>query len=49
MPDPFGVGRADLDPLGGPGGGGMFMDPRGFPRPGMPGGPGGPGGPGFPP
>jgi len=49
MPDPFGVGRADLDPLGGPGGGGMFMDPRSFPRPGMPGGPGGPGGPGFPP
>lgn len=26
--DPFSVGRADLDPLGGMGGGGMFMDPR---------------------
>jgi len=52
--DPFGYGRADLDPLSG-GGGGMFMDPRGLPRPGFgPGGLGGPPGgfggpPGFPP
>jgi len=36
--DPFSVGRADLDPFA-RGGGGMMMDPRGFPsppRPGMP-------------
>jgi len=39
--EPFSVGRADLDPLA-RGGGGMIMDPRGFPsppRPGMPGAP----------
>ncbi len=33
--DPFAVGGADLDPLAGGMGGGMFMDPRGFPRAGI--------------
>ncbi|KAI8776682.1 proteasome inhibitor PI31 subunit [Biomphalaria glabrata] len=50
--DPFSVGRADLDPLSGGRGGGMFMDPRNFPSPGgyRPGGPmGGFYPPGFPP
>ncbi|XP_012939752.1 proteasome inhibitor PI31 subunit [Aplysia californica] len=50
--DPFGVGRADLDPLAGGMGGGMFMDPRNFPTPGggfRPGFGPGPAPPGFPP
>lgn len=29
--NPLAVGRGDLDPLAGGRGGGMFMDPRGFP------------------
>lgn len=51
--DPFSVGRSDLDPFSGGMGGGMFMDPRNFPRPGGGFGPGGglfgSGPPGFPP
>ncbi|BFZ20951.1 hypothetical protein BsWGS_23990 [Bradybaena similaris] len=49
--NPFGVGRSDLDPLSGGMGGGMFMDPRGFPGLGgfRPGGAFGPTHPGFPP
>ncbi|CAL1535144.1 unnamed protein product [Lymnaea stagnalis] len=49
--DPFSVGRADLDPLGGGFGGGMFMDPRNFTSPGgfRPGGSMGVQPPGFPP
>jgi len=48
MIDPFGVGRADLDPFA-RGGGGMLMDPRAFPSPPRPGFPGGhPGMPGMP-
>ncbi|GFN85118.1 proteasome inhibitor pi31 subunit [Plakobranchus ocellatus] len=43
--DPFNIGGADLDPFGR--GGGMFMDPRNFPRPGF--FPGGQPQPGFPP
>uniref|UniRef100_A0A0B6Z812 Proteasome inhibitor PI31 subunit n=1 Tax=Arion vulgaris TaxID=1028688 RepID=A0A0B6Z812_9EUPU len=46
--NPFSVGRADLDPLGGGMGGGMFMDPRGFPGF-RPGGSFGQTPPGFPP
>ncbi|KAH9495477.1 Proteasome inhibitor PI31 subunit [Bulinus truncatus] len=49
--DPFSVGRADLDPLSGGRGGGMFMDPRNFPGPAgfRPGGSMGSFPPGFPP
>ncbi|CAG5134915.1 unnamed protein product [Candidula unifasciata] len=46
--NPFSVGRADLDPLSGGLGGGMFMDPRSFPGF-RPGGTLGPNPPGFPP
>jgi proteasome inhibitor subunit 1 (PI31) len=48
--NPFGVGRADLDPFSGGVGGGMFMDPRNFPGGFRPGGTfGGQAPPGFPP
>jgi len=47
--NPFSVGRADLDPLSGGLGGGMFMDPRNFPGGFRPGGRFGQAPPGFPP